>query len=68
MMGLSGHHELRLSEKYNKWSEVDPGTLLGVDPEKFVTRKEYEAAIKTWQGQTKLSLHATMTGKGKYRV
>ncbi len=67
VMGLSGHiMNYDFPEKYNKWSEVDPGTLLGVDPEKFVTRKEYEAAIKTWQkGQTKLSLHATMTGKGK---
>ncbi len=48
VMGLSGHiMNYDFPEKYNKWSEVDPpGTLLGVDPEKFVTRKEYEAAIK----------------------
>lgn len=47
VMGLSGHiMNYDFPERYNKWSEVDPGTLLGVDPEKFVTRKEYEAAIK----------------------
>lgn len=47
VMGLSGHiMNYDFPEQYNKWSEVNPGTLLGVDPEKFVTRAEYATAIK----------------------
>lgn len=47
VMGLSGHiMNYDFPEKYNKWSEVNPGTLLGIEPEKLVTRKEYAAAIK----------------------
>jgi len=47
VMGLSGHiMNYDFPEQYNKWRDVDPGVLLGVDPEKFVTRKEYAAAIK----------------------
>ncbi len=47
VMGLSGHiMNYDFPEQYNKWSEVDPGVLLGVDPEKFVTRADYAAAVK----------------------
>ena len=46
-MGLSGHiMNYDFPEKYNKWNEVDPGVLLGVDPEKFVTRADYASAVK----------------------
>ena len=48
VMGLSGHiMNYDFPEQYNKWSEVNPGVLLGVDPEKFVTRADYAAAVKT---------------------
>ncbi|MGA9190035.1 MAG: DNA topoisomerase [Methanosarcina sp.] len=47
VMGLSGHiMNYDFPEQYNKWSEVNPGVLLGVDPEKFVTRSDYAAAVK----------------------
>jgi len=47
VMGLSGHiMNYDFPEQYNKWRDVDPRVLLGVDPEKFVTRKEYAAAVK----------------------
>jgi DNA topoisomerase-1 len=46
-MGLSGHiMNYDFPEQYNKWNEVDPGVLLGVDPEKFVTRADYASAVK----------------------
>ena len=47
VMGLSGHiMNYDFPEQYNKWNEVNPGVLLGVDPEKFVTRPDYAAAVK----------------------
>lgn len=47
VMGLSGHiMNYDFPEQYNKWSEVNPGVLLGVDPEKLVTRADYAAAVK----------------------
>jgi len=47
VMGLSGHiMNYDFPEQYNKWSDVNPGVLLGVDPEKFVTRADYAAAVK----------------------
>ncbi len=46
-MGLSGHiMNYDFPEQYNKWNEVDPGVLLGVDPEKLVTRANYASAVK----------------------
>ena len=46
-MGLSGHiMNYDFPEQYNKWNEVDPGVLLGIDPEKFVTRADYASAVK----------------------
>ena len=48
VMGLSGHiMNYDFPEQYNKWSEVNPGLLLEVDPEKLVTRADYAAAVKT---------------------
>ena len=47
VMGLSGHiMNYDFPEQYNKWNEVNPGVLLEVDPEKFVTRADYAAAVK----------------------
>ncbi|HWR25296.1 MAG TPA: DNA topoisomerase [Methanosarcina sp.] len=47
-MGLSGHiMNYDFPKQYSKWSEVSPGVLLGVDPEKLVTRADYAAAVKT---------------------
>jgi len=47
VMGLSGHiMNYDFPEQYNKWSEVNPGVLLAVDPEKLVTRADYAAAVK----------------------
>ena len=47
VMGLSGHiMNYDFPEQYNKWNEVNPGVLLGVDPEKLVTRADYAAAVK----------------------
>jgi DNA topoisomerase I len=47
VMGLSGHiMNYDFPEQYNKWSEVNPGVLLGVDPEKLVTRTDYASAVK----------------------
>jgi DNA topoisomerase-1 len=47
VMGLSGHiMNYDFPEQYNKWSEVNPGVLLGVDPQKLVTRADYAAAVK----------------------
>lgn len=47
VMGLSGHiMNYDFPEQYNKWNEVNPGVLLGVDPQKLVTRAEYAAAVK----------------------
>ncbi len=48
IMGLSGHiMNYDFPEKYNKWNEVSPGVLLNVDPEKYVTRKDYANAVKS---------------------
>jgi Topoisomerase IA len=47
VMGLSGHiMNYDFPEQYNKWSEVNPGVLLGVDPQKLVTRADYATAVK----------------------
>jgi DNA topoisomerase-1 len=47
VMGLSGHiMNYDFPEQYNKWNEVNPGVLLGVDPEKFVTKANYASAVK----------------------
>ncbi len=47
VMGLSGHiMNYDFPEQYNKWNEVNPGVLLGVDPQKLVTRTNYAAAVK----------------------
>lgn len=47
VMGLSGHiMNYDFPEQYNKWNEVNPGVLLGVDPQKLVTRADYAAAVK----------------------
>jgi DNA topoisomerase I len=47
VMGLSGHiMNYDFPEQYNKWNEVNPGVLLGVDPEKLVTRTDYASAVK----------------------
>jgi DNA topoisomerase-1 len=46
-MGLSGHiMNYDFPEQYNKWNDVNPGVLLGIDPEKFVTRVDYASAVK----------------------
>ena len=42
------------------------GVLLGVDPEKLVTRADYASAVKKLAKRaTRLSLPVTMTGKAK---
>lgn len=47
VMGLSGHiMNYDFPEQYNKWSEVNPSVLLGVEPQKLVTRVDYATAIK----------------------
>jgi DNA topoisomerase-1 len=47
VMGLAGHiMNYDFPEQYNKWNEVNPGVLLGVDPEKLVTRANYANAVK----------------------
>lgn len=47
VMGLSGHiMNYDFPEQYNKWNDVNPGVLLGIDPEKLVTRADYAAAVK----------------------
>ena len=47
VMGLSGHiMNYDFPEQYNKWNQVNPGVLLGVDPIKFVTRANYASAVK----------------------
>ncbi|MDV0446366.1 DNA topoisomerase 1 [Methanosarcinaceae archaeon Ag5] len=45
--GLAGHiMGYDYPEEYNRWNEVDPGVLLDVDPQKFVTKENLANAIE----------------------
>ncbi|WNY27344.1 DNA topoisomerase [Methanolapillus ohkumae] len=45
--GLSGHiMGYDYPPEYNRWNEVDPGILLDVEPQKFVTKENLAGAIE----------------------